>query len=170
MMDRPPVPDSLSVPPATTPARDTRGPTPLAQCGPLADLATRAREAGQRSRQIVPLLPAPLREHVGFAAVHNDAILLLVESAAWATRARMEQARILAAAHSLGLAARTVTARVALPPPPASEPATAGPTVTDGAAQSIRAAASSMADTDLRELFLKIAALAETPSSAHERG
>src|SRR6185312_2250189 len=72
------------------PPRDTHGPTPLSQCAPIADLAARAREVDRTSQRIVPLLPAPLREHVGFAGVRNDRVLLLVESSAWATRVRME--------------------------------------------------------------------------------
>lgn len=96
--------------------------------------------------------------------MRNDRILLLVESPAWATRARMDQARILAAVHSLGLAASSVTAKVApfrAPVGDFSAPLSLSPR----SAKSIRAAAASIADPDLRALFLDIAALAENPSA-----
>lgn len=146
------------------PPRDTHGPTPLSQCGPVADLAAKARDVDRLSQRIVPVLPKPLREHVGFAGLRNDRVLLLVDSPAWATRARMEQARILAAVHSLGLAASSVAAKVApLPAPPGGSTAT--PPLTPRAARSIRAAASAIADPDLRALFLELAAFAESPSA-----
>lgn len=130
----------------------------------MADLAARAREVDRTSRRIVPLLPSPLREHVGFAGLRNDRVLLLVESPVWAARARMEQTRILAAIHSLGLAASSVTAKVApLPVPPGGS--IAAPSLTPRTAQTIRAAATAIADPDLRSLFLELAALAESPSA-----
>ncbi|HET9817857.1 MAG TPA: DciA family protein [Rhodanobacteraceae bacterium] len=146
------------------PPRDTHGPTPLSQCGPVADLAARARDVDQLSQRIVPLLPTPLREHVGFAGLRNDRLLLLVESPAWATRARMDQARILAAVHSLGLAAGSVTAKVAPLPTPSGDSATPR-SMSPRTAQSIRDAASAIADPDLRALFLELAAPAESPTA-----
>ena len=103
-----------------------------------------------------------MREHVGFAGLRNDRVLLLVESSAWATRARMEQSRILAAVHSLGLAASSVTAKV-MPLRAPADGSTATPSLTPRAAQSIRTAASAIADPDLRVLFLELAAIAESP-------
>lgn len=115
------------------------------------------------SQRIVPLLPTPLREHVGFAGLRNDRLLLLVESPAWATRARMDQAHILAAVHSLGLAASSVTARVAPFPAPSGDSAPVRP-LSPRTAQTIRDAASAIADPDLRALFLELAAVAENPT------
>ena len=146
------------------PPRDTHGPTSLSQCAPVADLAARARDVDRLSQRIVPLLPTPLREHVGFAGVRNDRVLLLVESPAWATRVRMEQSRILAAVHSLGVAASSVTAKVA-PLPARADGSAVPPSLSPRAAQSIRAAAVSMTDPDLRALFLELAGLAESPSA-----
>jgi hypothetical protein len=146
------------------PPRDTRGPTPLSQCGPIADLTARARELDSMSSQIVALLPPPLREHTGFAGLRNDRVLLLVESPAWATRVRMEQTRILAAVHSLGLAATSVTVKVA--PFRASDVDIAtSRQVSPHTAQRIRAAAAAIADPDLKAVFLDLATLAEIPST-----
>lgn len=127
-------------------------------------MVARARDVDRLSQRIVPLLPIPLRGHVGFAGLRNDRVLLLVESSAWATRVRMDQARILAAVHSLGLAASSVTAKVA-PIPVSIGDSTATPKLSPRAAKAIRAGAASMADPDLRALFLELAALAENPSA-----
>ena len=94
--------------------------------------------------------------------MRNDRVLLLVESSAWATRVRMEQSRILAAVHSLGLAASSVTAKV-MPLRAPVDSSAAPPSLTPRAAQTIRAAASVVADPDLRALFLELAAVAESP-------
>lgn len=146
------------------PPRDTHGPTPLSQCAPVTDLVARARDVDRLSQRIVPLLPTPLRGHVGFAGLRNDRVLLLVESSAWATRVRMDQTRILAVVHSLGLAASSVTAKVA-PIPVSVGDSTAIPKLSPRAAKAIRAGAASIADPDLRALFLELAALAENPSA-----
>ncbi|MGH8216154.1 MAG: DciA family protein [Rhodanobacteraceae bacterium] len=146
------------------PTRDTHGPTPLSQCGPVADLAARARDVDLMSQRIVPCLPTPLRGHVGFAGLRNDRLLLLVESPAWATRVRMDQAHILAAVHSLGLAASSVTAKVAPCLAPSGDSATARPMSSRGA-QTIRNAASAIADPELRACFLELAARAENPKA-----
>lgn len=96
--------------------------------------------------------------------MRNDRVLLLVESSAWATRVRMEQSRILAAVHSLGLAASSVTAKV-MPLRASADGLAATPSLTPRAVQSIRAAATAIADPDLRALFLELAATAENPSA-----
>lgn len=145
---RPPVP------------RDTRGPTPLSQCAPVADLAARAREIDLLSQRIIPLLPAPLRDHVNHVGLRNDRVLLLVESPVWATRVRMEHSRILAAVHGLGLAASSVAAKV-VPPSMQDQAATTARPPSPGTAQRIRAAAKVISDPDLHAQFLELAALAD---------
>ncbi|TAN04388.1 MAG: DUF721 domain-containing protein [Rhodanobacteraceae bacterium] len=142
------------------PPRDTRGPTPLSQCAPIADLAARARELDHLSQRIVPLLPTPLRDHVSHAGLRNDRVLLLVESPAWATRVRMEQSRILAAVHSLGLAATSVAAKVMSIPTSRVDSATVR-SPSPRTAQHLRAAAMAISDPELHALFLELAALAD---------
>ena len=146
------------------PTRDTLGPTPVSQCGPVADLAARARDVDLLSQRIVPCLTTPLRDHVGFAGLRNDRLLLLVESPAWATRARMDQARILAAVHSLGLAASSVAAKITPCLAPSNDSAAPRPLSSRGA-QAIRDAASAIADPELRACFLELAAGAENPEA-----
>ncbi|HVX04709.1 MAG TPA: DciA family protein [Rhodanobacteraceae bacterium] len=146
------------------PPRDTHGPTPVSQCAPVADLAARARELDLLSQRIVPLLPTPLREHVLHAGLRNDRVLLLVESPAWATRARMDQSGILAAVRSLGLAATSVMAKVMPIPASNGDSASVRPP-SPRAAQRIRASAMAVSDPDLRALFLELAALADNPTT-----
>lgn len=147
------------------PPRDTRGPTPLSQCAPVADLAARAREVERLSQRIVPLLPTPLRDHTGFAGVRNDHVLLLVDSPVWATRVRMHQSHILSSIRSLGVAATSVTARV-VPSESSYGPPAAAPVASPRTAQTIRAAARAISDPDLRASFLDLARLAEGPPTA----
>jgi hypothetical protein len=116
------------------------------------------------SQRIVPLLPIPLRGHVRHASLRNDRVLLLVESPAWATRARMDQSGILAAVRSLGLAATSVTAKVMPIPAPNGDSASVRPP-SPRAAQRIRASAMAISDPDLRALFLELAALADNPTA-----
>ncbi|HET7562654.1 MAG TPA: DciA family protein [Rhodanobacteraceae bacterium] len=137
---------------------------PLSQCAPVADLAARARDVDRLSQRIVPVLPAPLREHVWHAGLRNDRVLLLVESPAWATRVRMDQACILAAVRSLGLAATSVTAKVIPLPMPQVDSAT-DRTLSPRAAETIRAAATAIADPELRALFLELADQAANPTA-----
>lgn len=142
------------------PPRDTRGPTPVAQCAPIANLAARARELDHLSARIVPLLPAPLRDHVRYAGLHNDRVLLLVDSPAWCARVRMDRPRILASIHGIGFAAATVLARV-LPTPDQPVAAAAVRRPGPGAARHIRAAAVAVTDPELHARFLELAVLAE---------
>lgn len=135
----------------------------MAQCAPVADLAARARELDLLSRRLIPLLPAPLRDHVQYAALRNDRILLLVESPIWATRVRMDQRHILDAARGLGLAATSVTTKVVPIQAPRTQPDAIRPP-SPHTAQHLRAAAENMADPELRAMFVALADLAENPA------
>lgn len=54
----------------------------------LSQLVTRAREAGELDARVRALLPEPLGEHVTGAVLHEDTVVILVDSAAWASRIR----------------------------------------------------------------------------------
>lgn len=116
------------------------------------------------SQRIVPCLPAPLRDHVAYAGIRNDRVLLLVHSPAWAARVRMDQTHILAAIRSLGLAAGSVVAKVVPCSAPAEE-STTPRNLSANAGRAIRSAAGAIADADLKALFLELAAAAERPSA-----
>ena len=54
----------------------------------LSQLVTRAREAGELDARVRALLPESLGEHVTGAVLHEDTVVILVDSAAWASRIR----------------------------------------------------------------------------------
>lgn len=54
----------------------------------LSQLVSRAREAGELDARVRSLLPEALAAHVTGAAFHDDTVVVLVDSAAWASRLR----------------------------------------------------------------------------------
>lgn len=54
----------------------------------LARLVSRARQAGELDGRVRALLPAELARHVTGAVRHDDTVVILADSAAWATRIR----------------------------------------------------------------------------------
>lgn len=147
--------------------RTDRGPRPVNECGPVAALSRRARELAHLDRQLRQTLPDPLRHNVRLADVRDQRVVFLAPSSAWATRLRMCQGEILAAARRAGFQAASVIVRVAvLPREP--EDAPASPRSLSGAtAEHLRSSARSVSDPELRDLFLGLAALAGKTDSPH---
>jgi hypothetical protein len=56
----------------------------------LAQLVSRARESGELDARVRALLPDELAAHVTGAVLHEDTVVVLVDSAAWASRLRFE--------------------------------------------------------------------------------
>ena len=54
----------------------------------LSQLVERAREAGELDARVRALLPDALAAHVTGAVLHDDTIVVLVDSAAWASQLR----------------------------------------------------------------------------------
>jgi hypothetical protein len=54
----------------------------------LSRLVVRAREAGELDARVRSLLPEELGTHVTGAVLHDDTVVILADSAAWATRIR----------------------------------------------------------------------------------
>ncbi|MEJ2516354.1 MAG: DciA family protein [Gammaproteobacteria bacterium] len=61
----------------------------------LADLASRARDAESLFHQIKDLLPNPEAAHVTGASRSGDTVVILADSAAWATRIRFHAPELL---------------------------------------------------------------------------
>lgn len=97
------------------------------------------------------------------AGLRNDHILLLVDSPVWATRARIDETRILAAVHSAGVAARSVKAKVVPLAALRTDSATAR-RLSPRTAEALRAAATTITDPDLRAALLELAGPPATPS------
>ena len=149
---------------SATSRRLGNGPKSLVDCGSFATLAKRAGVLEALDRALRQTLPSPLREQVRFANLRNDRLVFLASSPGWASRLRLMQTQILAAAHAIGTSASSVTVKVAPPPPAVIEPVRSKP-LSPAAATHLRAAAASLTDPELRVLFLELASLAETADS-----
>lgn len=149
--------------PATS-RRTGSGPKPLADCGSFATLARRADALEALDRALRQTLPLPLREQVRFANLRNDRLVFLASSPGWASRLRLMQTQILAAAHAIGTCASSVTVKVIPPAPAVTAPDRSKP-LSPAAAAHLRAAAASFTDPELRALFLELASFAETADS-----
>ena len=147
-----------------TSRRIGNGPKSIVDCGSFATLAKKAGALEALDRALRQTLPSPLREQVKFANLRNDRLIFLASSPAWASRLRLMQTQILAAAHAIGTCASSVTVKVVPQPPVATEPDRSKP-LSPAAATHLRAAAASISDPELRVLFLELASLAETSDS-----
>jgi hypothetical protein len=115
-------------------------------------------------RALRQTLPSPLREQVRFANFRGDRLVFLASSPAWASRLRLQQAQILAAARAIGANAGSVTVKVAPLPPPDPQPEQLKP-LSAAAALHLKAAAKSIPDPELKALFLELASVAKPADS-----
>jgi hypothetical protein len=136
----------------------------LADIGPVAELAKKAGKLAALDRALRQMLPPLLREQVRFANFRGDRLIFLASSPAWASRLRLQQAQILAAARAIGANAGSVTVKVAPLPPPDPQPEQSKP-LSATAALHLKAAANSIQDPELRALFLELASVAEITGS-----
>jgi hypothetical protein len=149
--------------PATS-RRTGHGPKPIVECSSFATLAQKAGVLEALDRALRQTLPSPLREQVRFANLRNDRLVFLASSPAWASRLRLAQTQILAAARAIGTCASSVTVKVVPQPPVATAPDRSKP-LSPAAADHLRTAATLLSDPEMRELFLELASLAETAHS-----
>jgi hypothetical protein len=141
--------------------RTGHGPRPVADCGSFAALARKAGVLDALDRALRQTLPSPLREQVRFAQRRDERLVFLATSPAWASRLRLQQAQILAAARAIGVQAGSIIVKVAPLPPAATAPEQSKP-LSAAAALHLKAAATSIQDPELRALFLQLASVAET--------
>lgn len=149
--------------------RTGAGPKSLTECGPFATLARKASELEALDRALRQTLPSPIREQVRFANLHDGRLVFLAPTPALASRLRLMQTQILAAAHAIGVRAGYLTVKVAPLPPAATVPDRSKP-LSPAAAEHLRAAAISITDSELRGLFLELASIAETSDSKKTSG
>lgn len=152
-------------PPYQPPRKHTRGLTPVTSFGSVAKLAHKAKQLDQLDRQLRATLPVPLRDQIRFADLRDGRLVFLAPSSAWASRVRLYQTQILETARTLGATAFAVAVKVAPLPvePPAPDPLK--PLSTE-AARHLRAAAASLSDPTLRDLFLDLASVADKPDKS----
>jgi hypothetical protein len=139
----------------------------VGDCKPVAALRERARAWTALDERLRQTLPSPLREQVRLADLRDDRIVFLAPTPAWASRLRMSQGDLLAAAHNLGAKASSVVVKVAPLLPEPEEPVAAKP-LPRAAADHLRKAAQSLSDHELKALFLSLASVAEDSSSPPE--
>lgn len=147
-----------------SPDRIGHGLKPITQVGQVAVLAEKASKLEALDRALRQTLPPPLRDQVRFANLRDDRLVFLASSPAWASRLRMQQAQILAAARAIGTQAGSVIVKVAPLPPPDPQPEQSKP-LSVAAAAHLKAAANSIHDPELRAMFLDLASIAETANS-----
>lgn len=151
------------------PRRTGSGPKSLTECGPFAKLARKASELEALDRALRQTLPSPLREQVRFANLRDGRLVFLAPSPAVASRLRLMQTQILAAAHAIGVRAGYLTVKVAPLPPAETVPDRSKP-LSPAAADHLKAAAISQTDTELQRLFLELASIAKTADSRKPGG
>lgn len=149
------------VPPASRERRP--GPLDLRESGPFLALARGARKRDELDRHLRQALPIGLRDRIRLADLRDGSLVFLAPSPAWASRLRLAQAQILAAARAFGTQASSVRVKVV---PPAADPVPEPPPrapLSRSAARHLEATARSLSDPVLRDLFLALASAAETP-------
>jgi hypothetical protein len=137
----------------------------VGECGPVAALIARARALDALDRQLRQPLPEPLRSQCCLASLQSGRIVFLASSSAWAAKLRPYQNALIAQARVVsGLPVEKFAIKVApLPPRPPRQTRRKPLSLT--AANHLKAAARSIADPELRAVYLRLASLAEDSSS-----
>ncbi len=139
---------------------------PIGECSPVAALTQRARALDALDRQLRQSLPEPLRRHVQMADIGPKRLVFLADSSAWASKLRFHQTALLALARQVsGLPANQFAVKVAPLPPVPPEQIRRNTSSKTGlsktAADHLTAAARSVADPELKAVYLQMASLAE---------
>ncbi|MDR2012631.1 MAG: DUF721 domain-containing protein [Rhodanobacter sp.] len=147
------------------PSSSTCGPKPAAECIGLDAIAKRARALDELDERLRQLLPPAVARETRLADFRNGRIIFLASSPAWASRIRLHQAALLAAARAaLGGTVEHFAVKVAPLPTVPQEPTKPKPLSTV-AARHLRAAADTLADPELRALYLDLASMATDPDA-----
>jgi hypothetical protein len=133
----------------------------IGESPPVAALLARARALDALDRQLRQPLPESLRRQCRLATVQSGRIVFLASSSTWATKLRMHQNAIIAHARiTSGLPIEKFTVKVAPLPPVPPGPTRRKP-LSKASAAHLQAVARSLADPELRAIYLKLASLAE---------
>lgn len=127
--------------------------------GDLGSVVERARMLEALDRRLRQSLPAALAPHVRLGNVRDGRLVFLVTSPVWKAKLRLYADALRDAALAAGLQPSGMTVKVAtmLPVPPAA--ASRAP-LSPSARETLRAAAETIADPELREQLLRMASLA----------
>lgn len=150
---------------APTARRPPSGPKPVGETSPVASLLERARALEALDLRLRLTLPPALRLQCCLADARQGRVIFLANSSTWAAKLRLHQTPILAEAQkALGQPFKAFTVKVAPLPSVPPEPARRKP-LSHTAAAHLSKAAVTLADPELRALFLQLASLADTADS-----
>ena len=134
-----------------------RAPTEVAASGDLGSVIERANQLAALDRQLRQSLPEPLASHVRLGNVRDGRLVFLVDSPVWKAKLRLYADVIRDAASAAGLVTGGMTVKVAtmlaVPPDAASLP------LSNAARQTLRAAAATVEDPELKSQLLRLASL-----------
>lgn len=148
--------------PLAPPPSNRRNPIQtIGECEPVAALAAHARALDALDRKLRQPLPDALRRQCCLADVRAGRLVFLASSSVWAAKLRFYQTALLAEARVVsGLQIEKFAVKVApLPPVPPGQ--TRRKPLSKAAAEHLKAAAQSIADPELRAVYLRLASLAE---------
>ena len=144
-------------------------PKPIGECSPVAALVARARALEALDLKLRLSLPEPLRRQCCLADLGAGRLVFLATSPAWAAKLRFHQTALLAEARAIsGLQVGKFAVKVAPLPPVPPEQVRRKP-LSRAAAEHLKTAAQSVADPELRAVYLRLASLAEDRSSRIQR-
>ena len=133
----------------------------IGECSPVAALTARARALDALDHKLRQPLPDPLRHQCRLADIRAGRLVFLASSSVWAAKLRLHQAALLADARRIaGQPIEKFTVKVA-PLLPLSPEQTRRKPLSHAAAEHLKAAARSVADPELRAVYLRLASLAE---------
>lgn len=137
----------------------------IGECSPVAALTARARALDALDHTLRQPLPDPLRHQCQLADIRAGRLVFLASSSVWAAKLRLHQATLLADARKItGQAIGKFAVKVA-PLPSLSPEQTRRKPLSPTAAEHLKAAARSVADPELRAVYLRLASLADDSSS-----
>jgi hypothetical protein len=123
----------------------------------LGPMIRRARELDRLDRLLRQSLPAAVADNCRLANVERDRLVFLVNAPVWKSKLRMLADVLLDAAAAAGHPARALVVKVV--PPSSNSPETIGKPLSEAVRESLRAAARSVEDPDLRAQLLKLASV-----------
>ena len=118
----------------------------------------RARELDRLDRLLRQNLPVAVAENCRLANVERDRLVFLVNAPVWKSKLRMLADVLLEAAAAAGHPARALVVKV-VPPEPRNSPDAVGKPLSEAVRESLRTAARSVEDPDLRAQLLKLASV-----------
>lgn len=131
----------------------------VAASGDLGSVIDRANHLAALDRQLRQSLPEPLASHVRLGNVRDGRLVFLVDSPVWKAKLRLHADVIRDAAAAAGLATSGMTLKVATMQAVPPDAASLSP-LSQAARDSLRAAAATVDDPELKSQLLRMASMA----------